>query len=208
MSNSIHPKANKPPRNPFSDIEKDVLLHAFCIMKARAETSIFYWSPISKVLTTRTPDHCRRVLHYMAIVDPNLTDTIKKLKAEWLEIYQEGIANGEIKDEAIWDTQDYDLSAFLEYFVLKLQERERQVQSIQPLPKNFSDLQSKFSIIREDTNNADNHALSTSAHCYDERAYDIPTNNIADYDENKVFVQLVMVLIKVSQIYENLHYFI
>jgi hypothetical protein len=208
MSNSILSKANKPPRNPFSDIEKDVLLHAFCIMKARAETSIFYWSPISKVLTTRTPENCRRVLHYMSIVDPNLTDTIKKLKAEWLEIYQEGIAKGEIKDEAIWDTQDYDLPAFLEYFVLKLQDREKQVQPIEPLPRKFSDFQSKFRIIREDTKNADNHTLSAYTHCYNETAYDIPTNSIADYDENKVFVQLVMVLIKVSYIYENLRYFI
>ncbi|KAI8646711.1 hypothetical protein BD408DRAFT_379909 [Parasitella parasitica] len=187
------PKRNyaaKQSRNPMNDVEKDVLLHAYSIMKARSEGSFFFWSPIAKVITSCTPEKCRRILHYMMVLDPNTTDTIKKLKTDWLEIYQEGISNKELKDEAPWDTQEYDLPAFLEYFILKLQERENQAQQMEPLPKKLSEFHSKFSIIQEEAGN--NHVFR----CYDEAMYDIPSNSIMDYDENKVSIHLVIVLIK------------
>ncbi|CEP16613.1 hypothetical protein [Parasitella parasitica] len=182
--------ATKPYRNPLSDVEKDVLLHAYSIMKARSENSFFFWSPISKVIPAYTPEKCRRTLHYMTVLDPTITDTIKKLKSEWLEIYHEGISKKELKDESPWDTQEYDLPAFLEYFVLKLQERESQAKQIEPLPKNLSEFHSKFIIVRDE---ADKNHVS---HCYHEAMYDIPFDSIIDYDEQKVSVHLVMVLIK------------
>ncbi|KAL7330068.1 hypothetical protein PS15p_205057 [Mucor circinelloides] len=184
----------------LSDVEKDVLVHAYSIMKARADTSTFYWSPITKVITTCTPEKCRRTIEYIARFDPIFIDTtVKKLKDEWKEIYQEGIANGDIKDEAPWDTQDYDLPGFLEYFILKLQERETQVDDVVPLPKQLSGFYSRFNIVRDinKTRAVDNgHQVAAYTHCFDEHAYDVSSNIIKEYDEQEVFVYLVMVLIK------------
>lgn len=185
----------------MNNVEKDVLIHAYSIMKARADTSLFYWSPIAKVLASYTPNRSRRTIDYMTRLDPRLLDTIQKLKADWKEIYQEGIAKGDIKDDAPWDTQDYDLPGFLEYFILKLQEREKQADAIVPLPRQLSDFDSKFSIVRDGnpTGAADNVGqIAAYTHCFDERVYDICTNSVNHYDEQKVSVYLVMILIKVK----------
>lgn len=167
-------------------------------MKTRAENSLFYWSPISKVLPAYKPEKCRRTIDYMTRMDPTIADTIKKLKLEWLEIYQQGIANGDIKDEEPWNTQEYDLPAFLEYFIVKLQEREAQEDSIKPLPKTLGELKSEFDIIREESKDADYYYSSAYTHCYDREMYDIRSDSITPYDENRTFIQLAMVLIKVS----------
>lgn len=185
----------------MNNVEKDVLIHAYSIMKARADTSLFYWSPITKVLPSYSPNRSRRTIDYMTRFDPRLLDTIQKLKADWKEIYQEGIAKGDIKDDAPWDTQDYDLPGFLEYFILKLQEREKQLDAVVPLPRQLSDFDSKFSIVRDGnhTSAADNNRQTAAyTHCFDEHVYDICTNSMNHYDEQKVSVYLVMILIKVK----------
>ncbi|GAN08977.1 hypothetical protein MAM1_0235d08497 [Mucor ambiguus] len=182
-----------------SDVEKDVMIYAYSIMKARADTSLFYWSPIAKVITSCTPDKSRRTIDYITRLNPRLLDTINRLKADWKDIYQEGIAKGEIKDDAPWDTQDYDLPGFLEYFILKLQERERQADAVVPLPRQLSEFDSRFSIVRDGnpTSAADNyHQVTAYTHCFDEHEYDISTNSINQFDEQKVSVYLVMILIK------------
>ncbi|CAO3654191.1 unnamed protein product [Mucor fragilis] len=183
----------------MNNVEKDVLIHAYSIMKARADTSLFYWSPIAKVLASYTPNRSRRTIDYMTRLDPRLLDTIQKLKADWKEIYQEGIAKGDIKDDAPWDTQDYDLPGFLEYFILKLQEREKQADAVVPLPRQLSDFDSNFSIVRDGnpTSAADNDGqIAAYTHCFDEHVYDICTSSMNHYDEQKVSVYLVMILIK------------
>ncbi|RCH86694.1 hypothetical protein CU098_001494, partial [Rhizopus stolonifer] len=108
--------------DPFSDTEKDMLLHAYSIMIYRAKQSHFYWSPIEKVLLNRTRHRCRRVMCSMAVSDPNLKNEIRRLTNAWERIYNLGIAEGDIRDDRPFETKDYDLSGFLEYFILKLNE--------------------------------------------------------------------------------------
>ncbi|KAL9547399.1 hypothetical protein MBANPS3_006183 [Mucor bainieri] len=194
-----------------SDLEKDVMIHAYSIMKARADTSLFYWSPIAKVLPSFcTPERARRTIDYMTRLNPGLLDTIHKLKADWKEIYQEGIANGELTDDAPWDTQDYDLPGFLEYFIVKLQEREQQQQqqadAVVPLPRQRSAFDATFSIVRESSTRQvaagnDRQVATAYTHCFDEQQYDMAASNIHRvYDEQTVSVYRVMILIKMMLI--------
>lgn len=94
-------------------------------MKARATNLYFFWQPIAQVITNHTPERCRRVLSGMLANDPNITKTIELLKAKWTKIYERGIVGKEIKDEQPWETMNYDLSSFMEYFITQLQLGER-----------------------------------------------------------------------------------
>lgn len=91
-------------------------------MKSRSKKSIFYWSPITKLLPHRNQEKCRRTLCTMAVMDNQLITTIQKLTRMWEYIYKEGIKNGDIQDERPWDTKDFDLCRYLEYFLHKLRE--------------------------------------------------------------------------------------
>jgi hypothetical protein len=94
-------------------------------MKARADELNFFWQPISQVITNHTVERCRRVLCQMLNNDPNLSKTIDVLKSKWIAVYEQGIARKEIKDEQPWNTSNYDLPSYLEYFIKQLQHEER-----------------------------------------------------------------------------------
>lgn len=136
--------------DPFSDTEKDMLLHAYSIMIYRAKQSHFYWSPIEKVLLNRTRHRCRRVMCSMAVSDPNLKNEIRRLTNAWERIYNSGIAEGDIRDDRPFETKDYDLSGFLEYFILKLNEEAMSAQDAKNrlclLPQSCSELRDNFQV--------------------------------------------------------------
>ncbi|KAI8387476.1 hypothetical protein BD560DRAFT_382604 [Blakeslea trispora] len=133
----------------YSRVEEDALIYAYSIMKARANASTFYWGPIAKILPDYTPERSRRVLNNLMKKDPSLSQTIADLKRHWLEIYEKGIANHDIEDERPWDTQDYDLPAYLTYFIEKLQAAENAKRiaflcEISPLPRFYADIHAFF----------------------------------------------------------------
>lgn len=90
-------------------------------MQTRAKQLKFYWGPVVKVLTTRSKEQCRRVFNTM-MVNPHTRSTIEKLKCQWEKYYKEGIESQQIVDEKVWDTCDFDLCSYVEYFILRMQE--------------------------------------------------------------------------------------
>lgn len=94
-------------------------------MKVRAEKLCFFWHPITQVIPNHTRDRCRRVLNQMLCTDPNMSKIVDLLKSKWITIYEQGITKKEIKDEQPWNTKKYDLSSYLQYFIIQLQREER-----------------------------------------------------------------------------------
>lgn len=91
-------------------------------MKTRAKRLKFFWRPITKLLTTRTKEQCRRVFNAMLVTHPDLQLTIERLKCQWEKYYKEGIDLQQIQDKNEWDTCEFDLSSYVEYFILRMQE--------------------------------------------------------------------------------------
>lgn len=106
----------------FTPHEKDLLLYSYCIMKTRAKNLRFFWRPITKVLDTRTKEQCRRVFNRMVESLPGIQSTIEKLKSQWETFYKEGLETQELVDKHSWDTSEFDLRSFVEYFILRLQD--------------------------------------------------------------------------------------
>lgn len=109
-------------KDPFTQVEKDLLIYAYCIMKTRSKESTFWWSPISKVIPNHSPERCRRVFTVMMRKHPNFEETIENIKSKWIKIYKKGIETNELKDEKPWDNLNFDLDTYLEYFLIKLKE--------------------------------------------------------------------------------------
>ncbi len=105
-------------------LENDLLLYAYCIMKTRAKVGQFFWDPITKLLTDKNKHQCRRAFNIMKKRDPGLLITIERLMYKWERYYKEGIQAKKICDENPWDTLEFDLPAFVEYFIIRLQEEE------------------------------------------------------------------------------------
>lgn len=93
-------------------------------MKSRAKRSRFLWGPVTRSLTNRTAEQCRRVLNSMLFHQPELKITIERLISKWERYYKEGIERQEIIDEDPWDTLNFDLPSFLEYFFRRLMDEE------------------------------------------------------------------------------------
>lgn len=56
--------------------------------------------------------------------DAGVLVTIERLKRKWEMYYKEGIERQEIQDERPWDTLDFDLCSYLEYFIIRMKEEE------------------------------------------------------------------------------------
>jgi hypothetical protein len=108
----------------FDPLEKDMLLFSYCIMKARAKGKNFYWAPITKILTGRKAEECRRGLNAMHKYERGILVKIEQLKDKWEKYYKEGVERQEIQDENPWDTLDFDLVSYLEYFIIRMKEEE------------------------------------------------------------------------------------
>lgn len=106
----------------FTPLEKDLLLYSYCIMKTRAKNLKFFWGPMTKLLTTRTKEQCRRAFNSMVVSQPGIQITIENLKRQWETFYKEGLETQQIVDKHAWDTTEFDLCSYVEYFILRLQE--------------------------------------------------------------------------------------
>lgn len=93
-------------------------------MKARAKAGYFFWDPVTKLLTGKNKHQCRRALNAMKRKDSRLLIMIERLIHKWEKYYKEGIEAKKIHDENPWDTLKFDLPAFVEYFILRLQEEK------------------------------------------------------------------------------------
>jgi hypothetical protein len=108
-------------QTPFSQVEKDALFLSYVIMRVRAKDSVFYWSPIKKVFENRDPEKCRRVWFHMTRSMPNLPVKLQQYQEQWERLFEKGVQSGEITDKNPWDTVNYDLKGYLEYFILSIQ---------------------------------------------------------------------------------------
>ncbi|KAF7725768.1 hypothetical protein EC973_009385 [Apophysomyces ossiformis] len=113
----------------WTDIERDVLLHAYSIMQYRANRTSFYWNPIVQVLPNRSPEDCRHLWLSMRQKIPNIYTQVQQLQSQWSKAYEKGIASKEIFDERPWDTKNYDLAGYLEYFLAFLINEPKYVDS-------------------------------------------------------------------------------
>ncbi|KAI8991893.1 hypothetical protein BDF20DRAFT_69883 [Mycotypha africana] len=187
-------------KDPFTSLEKDILIHSYCIMKTRAKMSLFYWSPISQVLPNHTPERCRHKLNAMLNKRPQLTTDIEELKTKWLKYYQEGLEKKEITDENSWDTVNYDLTTYLEYFLRKLKEEDsRKVAITVLLPSQAKKLRERYRIERSDSQNEQTKRLliSHSVNPFGEQDYDTKAN-LSTYNKTEVSKQLIATLIKMN----------
>ncbi|KAI9276245.1 hypothetical protein BY458DRAFT_506082 [Sporodiniella umbellata] len=145
----IHPT---PRVDPFSSIEKDALCYAYCIMAYRSRQSYFHWKPITQVIPYRTSEKCRRTLCSMMINQPGTRSSIRQLSLAWEYLYTRGIKNGEIQDDRPFDTENYDLIYFLEYFLVQLQKGGNSLlETVQPydLPRTVHGLHERFEVYKE-----------------------------------------------------------
>jgi hypothetical protein len=108
-------------QTPFNQVEKDALFLSYVIMRFRAKDSVFYWSPIKKVFENRDPEKCRRVWFHMTRSMPNLPVKLQQYQEQWERLFYKGVQSGEITDKNPWDTVNYDLKGYLEYFILSIQ---------------------------------------------------------------------------------------
>lgn len=58
----------------------------------------------------------------MKVKDPSLIIKIEELKKKWEIFYKEGIESSTIKDEDPWNTLEFDLPSYVEYFLIRLKE--------------------------------------------------------------------------------------
>ncbi|KAG1172253.1 hypothetical protein G6F70_004579 [Rhizopus microsporus] len=194
--------------DPLPEVEKDVLLYSYCIMRSRAKRSLFYWSPITKVLPHREPEKCRRTICTMALMDHTLVHTIQRLTTQWEHIYKQGIEKGDICDDSPWDSIHFDLRGYLEYFLLKLQEGYESTNDtafdagieMYALPKNCDALYRQFYILKEEFKDKSNidRVPSQSLQIPEARVgpqYRAYLDKHQQY-EHEVLVELVKTLIK------------
>ncbi|CDH57052.1 hypothetical protein RO3G_13952 [Lichtheimia corymbifera JMRC:FSU:9682] len=129
--------------------EQDVLIHAFTIMRQRADALHIpiAWRPIEQVLPGWDYETCRRRLHHMKSHSPHLGQDLINLKQQWIKIYNEGIQSGELVDDRPWDVVDFDLPGQLEYFVTKLHASPVQINaSLDRLPDHRQELLRLYTI--------------------------------------------------------------
>ncbi|KAI9480650.1 MAG: hypothetical protein EXX96DRAFT_481353, partial [Benjaminiella poitrasii] len=180
----------------FSETEKNLLLHAYVIMRSRSKFSIFRWQPITKVITKHTAERCRRVISSMQVKDPNFDEKINKLTTKWTKYYKEGISKKELKDEKPWDCKNYDLPVFLEYFIGRLMKEDRyqelEIARREKL-KRIEELQIRKNKIREkQLMQKYPFALSVGSN---EKNSDMPVIS-SSIDINKAHLEMVVVIIK------------
>lgn len=114
-----------PKRHDFSEVEKDLLIYSYCIMKARSKDSSFFWTPATLILPNRTKMQCRRVFNSITRSNPNLIIKIENLKSKWEKYYREGLERQEIEDKDPWNTYNFDLRSYIEYFIRRILEDEK-----------------------------------------------------------------------------------
>ncbi|KAI8098966.1 uncharacterized protein BX664DRAFT_320043 [Halteromyces radiatus] len=132
----------------FSASEKSIFLHAVAIMRHRANGSYLSWKPIVQVLPNKTIGQCISHMNSLiAISSPSLC-TLNSLEYKWASIYRRGIQCKDIVDEKPWDTKDFDLAGYLEYFLTQLISWGKD--SIQDLPKNVDNLHDLYTITSQE----------------------------------------------------------
>ncbi|KAI8989595.1 hypothetical protein BDB01DRAFT_549656 [Pilobolus umbonatus] len=89
-------------------------------MNVRSENLQFLWNPITQVLPNMNRELCRRKFHNMLGMYPVLRETVEELKELWRKFYKQGLELGELKDDQPWNTKEYDLKSYTEYFITKL----------------------------------------------------------------------------------------
>ncbi|KAI8073555.1 hypothetical protein BDF21DRAFT_73830 [Thamnidium elegans] len=187
--------------NNFSQEEKDLLIYSYCIMKIRAKDSKFFWNPITLLLTNRTKHQCRRVLNSLTFNNPDLVIKIENLKSKWERYYKEGLERKDIEDKDVWNTFSFDLRSYVEYFIQRMLEDERNMDIIckHPLPLRYEDLQKYYFIYRdkqhivEAKKAADSQELSVNA--FNDTIYDT-SGVITRETVDDIFVELIKTLVK------------
>ncbi|KAI8388375.1 uncharacterized protein BYT42DRAFT_559884 [Radiomyces spectabilis] len=134
------------PKNPFNDIEQDLLLYAMAIQKHRSQGVKFFWAPVAEAIPGRSAEYCRRSIAPIMRKVPHFLDDVNRLSVQWGEIYRQGIAKGDIEDERPWDNRHYDLPAYLEYFLTKLKEQPEDRTQILHLPSDVQTVTNAFHI--------------------------------------------------------------
>lgn len=181
-------------------LEKELLVYAYCIMKVRARGGSFFWDPATTILTGKSKHRCRRIFNTMKVKDPSLIIRIEDLKKKWERIYKEGIATSSIKDENPWNTLEYDLPSFVEYFLVRLKEEEESDTMMKnKLPLEIKDLHDNYRVARSDHDvlqakrQSNNQSLTLGI--FDESNYDVSSNSLQQSTHERE-VHLVKTLIK------------
>lgn len=102
--------------------EDELLLYCYVIMKSRAQRlqSRFMWKSMEVVLPERPPEQCRHRLGRLKMI-PKIAEHIVHLTSLWTIYYNQGIRNGAIKDENPYDSINFNLLEYLEYFIQRIQ---------------------------------------------------------------------------------------
>ncbi|KAI8882120.1 hypothetical protein K501DRAFT_334227 [Backusella circina FSU 941] len=187
-------------QTPFSQVEKDALALCYVIMRVRAKDSVFYWSPIKKVFENRNPEKCRRVWFHMMRSIPNLPVKVQQYQEQWERVFEKGIQNGDIVDKNPWDTVNYDLKGFLEYFILSIQHDTERIENRQSviLPANYQVLRNEFYISKYNTELQkwrikEEQSASTFHFC--QSRYDVPSK-ICRNDSQSIIIEAIAITIK------------
>ncbi|KAG2207978.1 hypothetical protein INT47_010962 [Mucor saturninus] len=155
----------------FTPHEKDLLLYSYY---------------------TRTKEQCRRVFNRMVESWPGIQSTIEKLKAQWETFYKEGLETQELVDKHSWDTSEFDLRSFVEYFILRLQDDAVQQQKFNQnhlLPRNLQEFHTYYQIDRNKRLiEAQKDRTRLSINPLDQDLYDMPATITESQQANVVYI--------------------
>ncbi|CAO3623169.1 unnamed protein product [Cunninghamella echinulata] len=143
-------QTKKPIQQSFTKSEHSIFLYAMAIMRYRAQHGKFYWAPIITVLPEKSISQCQSYLKSLKTKLSASIDEITELKYKWGYIYEQGIKNSDLIDERPWDTKEFNLPYFVEYFISQLLEDERSHSCnylTKQIPYHGKDIYNQFNVV-------------------------------------------------------------
>ncbi|KAI9322527.1 hypothetical protein BX666DRAFT_2109023 [Dichotomocladium elegans] len=206
-------------RKPWSLDEDELLLHAYVVIKARAERNYcrFYWVTIERIMPDRKGPVSRQRFAKLKVI-PKIASYLQTLFSLWPSFYSDGLASGEIEDKDRYDMENFDFLGHVAYFIKRTQGLTFNKEVIRiELPDSREELESKYCVRTTALEEAKTTRLDDSYHScptlaqryeilsnqfmglhgYDLTPLDhLPENLVPEISEDKRIIELLLVFIR------------